>query len=284
VNTLPDAAAGGALLAFDTSTETLALALQHGGRAESLLAPGGAQASARLLPLAAELLARCGADWRALGGIAFGRGPGAFTGLRTSCAVAQGLAFGRGIPVWPIDSLAIVAEDARAQLDAADPAAAQHAIAAVVAMDARMGEVYVGAWRWDAEAAWRPAAEAALAEPSQLGRWFEAAWGDGAGGGAGGDAGGGAGRPVRRVLCGSALAVPALRERWPALPAGAIELASEHDRAAALLRLATQARAGGPGLPAAQALPLYLRDKVAQTSAERAAQRQADAAAGGAAA
>lgn len=260
----------GALLAFDTSTEILAVGLAHGPFRETAQVPGGAAASARLLPLAAELLARAGCDWSALDGVAFGAGPGAFTGLRTSCAVAQGLAFGRGVPVWPIDSLAIVAEDARAQLDAADPAAAAQPLGLLVAMDARMGEVYVGAWHWDATRGWQGAAPAGLTRPEDVGRWQEAAWSRPEGGTVAGGA-------LRRAVCGSALAVPALRHAGLAPPPGVHEVATERDRAGALLRLALHARVHAPGLAPEQALPLYLRDKVAQTVAERAAAREAAA-------
>lgn len=258
----------GALLAFDTSTETLAVALAHGAHRETEQIPGGAASSLRLLPLAAELLARASCDWSALDGVAFGAGPGAFTGLRTSCAVAQGLAFGRGVPVWPIDSLAIVAEDARAQLDAADPAAAARPLGVLVAMDARMGEVYVAAWHWDAARGWHGAAPAALSEPDSVGRWQDAAWSVPEGGAAAGGA-------FRRVVCGSALAVPALRRAGLTPPAGVQEIVAERDRAGALLRLALHAREHAPGLAPEQALPVYLRDKVAQTVAERAAAREA---------
>jgi tRNA threonylcarbamoyladenosine biosynthesis protein TsaB len=75
--------------------------------------------------------------------IGFGHGPGAFTGLRTSCAVAQGLAFGLGCPVLPIDSLLIVAEQARRQ-----QAPGADDLDVGVVMDARMGETYAARYRW----------------------------------------------------------------------------------------------------------------------------------------
>lgn len=234
------------LLAFDTATECLALALLAGdGRVLSRMEPGGAQASARMIPALQSLLREGGLTLSGLDAVAFGRGPGAFTGLRSSCAVAQGLALGVGKPVLPIDSLLIVAEDARCQR--ADPAAPAEIL---VAMDARMQEIYGAAYRWDG-ARWQT-----LAEPSLDGvdAW-RARW---------------QGRQAQ-VLAGSAVALHGLADAFP----GAAIVDREHDRAAALARLALAAWLDGRGLDAAQALPLYVRDKVAQTTSERMAQKQA---------
>jgi len=235
------------LIAFDTSTERMAVALQSPAGAALRNEPGGAAASATLLPQVARLLADAGMAHADLDFVAFGRGPGAFTGLRTACAVAQGLAFGIGRPVLSIDSLLIVAEDAHAQ------AGAPPTFDVGVAMDARMGEVYAAAYRFNGTA-W-----AVLREPALLG-------------------------------------LPALAEAWQGLAPDAVagsawaafgdRLAAptarvfiqEQDRAAALLRLALRAAAAGEGMDAAMALPLYLRDKVAQTTLEREAARAAAAA------
>ena len=129
------------LLAFDTSTEQLAIAVAGPAGERTLLLPGGAQASAALLPAVHRLLAEAGLRLQDLDAIAFGQGPGAFTGLRTSCAVAQGLGFGLDRPLLPLDSLLLVAEDARAQHPGDDDV--------VVVMDARMDEIYGGRYRWD---------------------------------------------------------------------------------------------------------------------------------------
>ena len=133
------------LLAFDTSTEALAVALQWPGGQRLWNGEGGAQASALLLPTVQQLLGEAGLQLVDVDAIAFGQGPGAFTGLRTACAVAQGLAFGADKPVLAIDSLLIVAEDARA--DQGFPPVLEVA----VAMDARMGELYAARYRWAAQ-------------------------------------------------------------------------------------------------------------------------------------
>ena len=230
------------LLAIDTSTEVLALALCAPGVERLLQLPGGAQASAALLPAVHRLLADAGLTLRKMQAVAFGTGPGAFTGLRTSCAVAQGLAFGLGCPVLPLDSLMLVADDARAQQPAADDI--------VVLMDARMGEAYAGRYRWR-ESRWQVLQRPALCTPAAL----PAFW-----------------APLPDALAGSALAVSALGLQLP--PDRAL-LPAEHSRPAALLRLARRAWADGAAVDAAAALPLYLRDKVALTTRERDAVRAA---------
>ena len=141
------------LLAFDTSTDTLSVAVGVGGLHAPPLAAhngvGGAAASAELIPLIQRLLAQAGWTLAGLDAIVLGRGPGAFTGLRTACAVAQGLAFAArpgGVPVLPLDTLWAVAEEARTALAAASQPLPRH-IAAV--LDARMDEVYVATYRLD---------------------------------------------------------------------------------------------------------------------------------------
>jgi tRNA threonylcarbamoyladenosine biosynthesis protein TsaB len=238
------------LLAFDTSTERLALALQAPGGPWCVDSAGGALSSSALLPQAQMLLARAGLHMADLGFIAFGRGPGAFTGLRTACAVAQGLAYGIGCPVVPIDSLLVVAEDARMQASADESIPFDIG----VAMDARMDEAYAAVYRWQ-RGAWQMLQPPALLTLPAL----NAAW---------------AGVAMHAVA-GSAWS--SFGERLPA--PGGVPVFAETQRAAALLRLASQAAAVGAGIDAADALPLYLRDKVAFTTQERDALRAANAAA-----
>lgn len=231
-----------ALLAFDTSTQAMAVALQAGGRTWLRNAEGGAAASATLLPLVCSLLAEAGTALERLDAIAFGRGPGAFTGLRTSCAVAQGLALGSGRPVLAIDSLQLVAEQARIRAGAGP-------LDLGVVMDARMGELYAARWHWDGSG-WQALHEPRLSSPQALAEaWAES--------------------PPRACTgSGRPLAQDVFRQRW-----GHGHWIDEgDDRAGALLQLAQQAWHEGRMQDAAEALPVYVRDKVALTTAERAAQ------------
>lgn len=237
------------LLALDTATEAVHLALVAGGQVRVRTVGGGAQASSTTLPAAQALLAEAGLTWAQLEAIAFGRGPGAFTGLRTACSLAQGLALAAGCPVISLDTLMAVAEDARQ----ADPAAWADGDTLWVAQDARMGELYVAAYRW-LGTHWQAATEPVL-WPLEAARerWL----GDLATG------------PLR--IAGNALLAHsavfdglATQRTWPqAAPEG-------H----ALATLASQAWARGERLDAALALPLYVRDKVAQTTAERLAAKR----------
>jgi len=231
------------LLALDSSTEELAVAVVAGELRWTRGVEGGAQASARMLPLALEGLAACGLGVRQLDAVAFGAGPGAFTGLRCACAVAQGLAFGARIPVIAVDSLMVVAEDARAALTHAGDVL-------WVAMDARMDEVYAACYRHD-RTRWRVIDAPALYTLEALAARWRA-------------------QPPHAV---AGSAVQAFAGRLPFGPA--ITRTSTDDRAAALLRLALQHHADGAWVDAAHAMPLYLRDKVALTTAERDAARAA---------
>jgi tRNA threonylcarbamoyladenosine biosynthesis protein TsaB len=232
------------MLAFDTSTERLSVGLSGPGGFLSLNAPGGAAASASLLPHIHALLKQSGQTMQQLDGVAFGRGPGAFTGLRTACAVAQGIGLALGLPLVPLDSLMIVAEDARRQCR---PLGDDCEIAVV--MDARMDEVYAGWYRWTGGGWQVLKAPGLYALPG-----LQEAWGQ---------------RPLE-IVAGSALA--AFGERLQ-VPAGVQRQPEETDRAGALLQLALQAARLGQAVDVAEALPLYLRDRVAQTTHERAAAR-----------
>ena len=210
------------LLAFDTSTEVMFIAVTDGYQTWQHTAAGGAQTSAALIPAIMDLLAQAHLKLTDLDAIVFGRGPGSFTGLRTACSVAQGLAFGAGgLLVLPLDTLLAVAEEARFSAGVTQV----HAI-----LDARMGEVYAARYGWD-DGAWQAQSDIQLVKPDQL--TIDAAY----------------------TVAGN----------MPSATVAALPTAL------AMLRLAPRMLAAGLGVPAEQALPLYIRDKVAQTTAERAA-------------
>ncbi len=226
------------LLALDTATEVMHLALVAGDAVHVRAEPGGARASLALLPALHALLAEAGVALAQVDAFAFGRGPGAFTGLRTACAVTQGLALGTGRPVLSLDTLMAVAESARLH------GAVAEGQALWAATDARMGEVYAARYRCDASVGWHTLEAPALYAPQALAARLAA-------------------EPV--PLAGSAAGVyaellqPVAQGLWPqAVPEGA-----------ALARLARAAWSRGERLDAAQAVPLYVRDKVALTTAER---------------
>lgn len=235
------------LLAFDTSTDLMTLAVQRaagasgpGGSVWQHTAPGGAQTSAHLIPAIQTLMAQAGLQFRDLSAIVFGNGPGSFTGLRTACSVAQGLAFGAGLPVLPVDTLLAVAEEARHQ-HAGD--LTQWQVTSL--LDARMDELYTASYAFDC-GVWTQTSVYSLRSPEHLacqagyalaGNVFE--------------------------IYGERL-LDATAPRLAALPT-----------ASALLRLAPALLAAGRAVPADQALPLYIRDKVAKTTQERATEKAA---------
>ena len=232
------------MLAFDTSTEVMAIAAAGPRGVVVRELPGGAAASAQLLPQIQAVLAEAGLAYADLAAIAFGCGPGAFTGLRTSCAVAQGLGFGLARPLLPLDSLLIVAEGCLAAAPAGSPASGAWV---AVAMDARMEEIY-GALYERKASGWHTVQAPAL---YTLAAWNAVLEENSA-----------------RVQCLAGSALNAFGARLHRPPA-ARELPTEVHRAGALMRLAQQAHAMGAAVDAAAALPLYLRDKVALTTAER---------------
>ena len=232
------------LLAFDTSTEILSVAVTDGERVWQHTGPGAAQASSTLIPAVLDLLAQAGLTLAGLDALVFGRGPGSFTGLRTACSVAQGLALGAKLPVLPLDTLLAVAEAARLQHR---PDASTLQLTAL--LDARMDEMYVQRFAW-AAGAWSALDACSLCRPEDLVLL-------------GSDA----------LLAGNVFGVYA--GRLPALPAA--QCLAALPTASAMLRLAPARLAAGQGVAAAAALPLYVRDKVALTTEERALAKAAAA-------
>ncbi len=249
------------LLAFDTSTDTLSIAVQRGvgGAVWQHNGPGGAQASSALIPAILQLMRQAGLEFKNLDAIAFGRGPGSFTGLRTACSVAQGLAYGAGasgIPVLPVDSLLAVAEQARFEREqATKPAegrAETQAIRVLAMLDARMDELYAQSFDFDG-AVWASSGPCRLYKPEDLAAAL-------------------AGADATTLLAGNVFAPYGAR-----LPAGPWPRLQALPCAQAMLRLAPHLLQAGLAVPADQALPLYIRDKVAKTTQERLLEKSATA-------
>lgn len=243
------------LLAIETSTDVLSLAVGDPACRAAFHGPGSAQSSATLLPAVQSLLGQVAWSLADLDAIVFARGPGAFTGLRTACAVAQGLAYGvrtaahpDGLPVLPVDTLLALAEAARERRAQAGACPA----VIVALLDARMDEVYVAVYRCGPQGlATDPLQAPRLCAPADLAGWLrqvlpaDVAASD-------------------VLLAGNVFEVYATAlqglpgERLHALPT-----------AEALLRLAPGLLSAGAAVPAREAMPLYVRDKVARTTAER---------------
>ena len=142
--------------AFETSTEWCSVALFCDGAIEAIERRAGNRHSEMALPMLDELLQRSNLSAGRLDAVAFGAGPGAFTGLRIACGIAQGLAAARGLPVMPVSSL-----EAMAQESGADRV--------VACIDARMGEVYYAALEREGEH-WREVIPAQCVAPRAAAR------------------------------------------------------------------------------------------------------------------
>jgi tRNA threonylcarbamoyladenosine biosynthesis protein TsaB len=230
------------LLALDTATEACSAALLIGSDVieRSEIAPR--RHAELILPMIESLLGEAGISRRQIDAIAVGRGPGAFTGVRLAISVAQGLALGLDVPVIPVSSLAALAQDAPTNIDAP--------ILAVI--DARMGEIYAGAFRRGADGL-----VVALGSESV--------------------------GPANRLLVPQIAAPRAqgwnvvgsgwlayrdtLSTQLPVAPAFAD--GERFPQARAIARLAAPQLAAGRGVAAEFALPVYLRDKVALTLEEQ---------------
>ena len=226
------------ILALDTATEACSAALLVDGaileRFE--VAPQG---HARLiLPMLESLLAEAGLVLGQLDALAFGRGPGSFTGVRIATGVVQGIAFGADLPVVPVSSLAAMAQSV------VDGEAAQRILCA---FDARMGQLYWGAYVAGADGLVTLQGEECVCNPDQLpavagGGWLAA----------------GSGWLTHGEIMAGVLADVLAGQRLQAMP-----------RARGVARLARQYLAEGKAVSAEEALPVYLRDQVAEKMQRR---------------
>ena len=245
-------------LAIETSTDMLSLAIAstQGDKSQvwAHTSQGGAKSSQLVLPEIVRLMEEAQIRFTDLTAVVFGKGPGSFTGLRTACSVAQGLAFGAGISVLPIDTLLAVAEDARYQSTQQIQHQTHHQQLEqlpeetqrfFVAMDARMDQVYTAAYEWRSD--WQCVQAPSVNSPENISVPTE--WKD-----------------LAFTTVGNTW--DAFAARWPA------ELSGQHmyamPTAQALLRLSPVAFGQGLAVQPEDALPLYIRDKVAQTTQERA--------------
>lgn len=218
------------LLAFETATRRLSVALWLDGELVERSADMPNSGSEVLLPWAHGLLAEAGITLKQLDGIAFGAGPGGFTGLRLACGVTQGLAWGLELPVAPVSTLQALAL-----------AAGEGDVWTV--LDARMNEVYAAAYRVAGDVVEELSAPV-CAPPAVL--------------------------PAPTFARGFAVgdgfaAYPELQERSGSL----VHRADQWPTATAVARIGARMLAAGGGVAAAEAQPIYVRDKVALTTAER---------------
>jgi len=152
------------LIALETSTEFCSVALRHAGAVTVRRVHAGQTHSERLLPMLAELLAEAGIAAGACEAIAFGAGPGSFTGLRIACSVAQGLAYGLDCPVIPVDTLRAMAEELR---QGQDQQSLPDGTQVLAALDARMQEVYWAVYAWQ-DGEWQEQVAPGLSRPADV--------------------------------------------------------------------------------------------------------------------
>jgi len=224
------------LLAIETATESCSVALWHRGQLieRSEIAPR--RHAELVLPMAESLLAEAGLSRRALDGIAVGRGPGAFTGVRLAISVAQGMALGLDVPVVPVSSLAALALDAPV-----------NGAAILATIDARMGEVYVGTFRRETGDGLVELSSEVVGPADQIVLPHASSW--------------------NVIGSGWETYREALRLRLSSAPVWSD--GARYPQASAIARLAVREFTAGHAVAPELALPVYLRDKVALTLAEQ---------------
>ncbi|MBU0688198.1 MAG: tRNA (adenosine(37)-N6)-threonylcarbamoyltransferase complex dimerization subunit type 1 TsaB [Gammaproteobacteria bacterium] len=220
------------LLAIETSTEYCSVALWQDGVVSARSERVGQKHSEVLMAMVDAVLKDAGCKIKEVDGIAFGKGPGSFTGVRIACGVAQGLAFGVDVNVVGVCTLQALAE-----------AAGKDKV--IAALDARMGELYLAAYQKQGDV-WQTVVAPCLCKAEEAPIIDGEGW----------------------FGCGSGFAVSEmLQQRYAAhmdgVDAQAVPLAE------AVVKLAAVEFKKGNAVDAALALPLYLRDKVALTTRER---------------
>ena len=219
------------ILALETAVDPGSIALWRDGTVIARMCPGDRPNSETLLPLAEATLHEIGFGFADVDAIALGMGPGSFTGLRVACGVAQGLAVARDLPLLGVSTLEAMALSSQARK-------------VVVALDARMGEVYHGVFVDGVLLG-----EISVCPPEDVPMPDETGF----------------------VACGNGLAAyPSLAERF--MPLADALLPEIVPTAESIVRLAAPRLLRGERIDPADAVPLYVRDKVAKTVAERLAE------------
>jgi tRNA threonylcarbamoyladenosine biosynthesis protein TsaB len=216
--------------AFETSTDWCSVALWRDGEVRAIERRAANRHSELALPMLQTLFSQSNTSFANLDAVAFGAGPGSFTGLRIACGLAQGIALARGCPVLGVSTLEAMAEESGAQR-------------VVACLDARMREVYYAAYQWDEsgqESGWREAMPARCVAPAKAAMPAGAGW----------------------LGCGNGFAAYGNLGLSSVRP-------EIHPSAAAVARLAAPRLARGGGVDASQAAPVYVREKVALTMAEQ---------------
>jgi tRNA threonylcarbamoyladenosine biosynthesis protein TsaB len=227
------------LLALDTASAQCSVALFDGASMALRAVATQREHALLLLPMVEELLREAGVGIASLDGIAFGRGPGSFTGLRVAASVAQGLALGADLPVLPVSDLRALALQAVRSAVPRLAVAGTRALRVACCMDARMSEVYAAAFEIPPGGLPADAAERVCAPAD-----FRPPW------------------PCELLIGpGFAAYAPALAR----LREGAWAILDDTEPCAdAIAELAAADFAAGGGLDASAALPTYLRDNVAR--------------------
>lgn len=225
------------IIAIDTATEACSAAFLVDGEMFSRYELAPRKHTERLLPMLDELLAESGCKLKDFDALAFGRGPGSFTGVRISAAAAQGIAFSAGLPVIPVSTLAAMAQRAFVETQAGT---------ALTAIDARMNEVYWAVYQKDCKGLAVPVVDEAVIPPEQVIV------------------------PVAENQVGVGTGWGTYSETLKARMGGQeIEtIAGFYPDAASICRLAEPLLESGQSFPAEQAIPVYLRDNVAKKRAK----------------
>jgi len=228
------------LLAIDTATEACSAALSINGETLGRYEVAPRRHAQLILPMVESLLAEAGVVLHDIEALAFGRGPGSFTGVRIASGVIQGIGFATELPVVPVSTLAALAQGAYRQFGCRDVAAA---------IDARMGEVYWGCYRIDETLLMQLDGEERVVPPEQVALPAEGSW-----------VGAGSGWAAYSEVLKGTLHAAVSTVHGELLP-NAFDIAT----------LAVNDFNQGRSVSAAEALPIYLRDKVAKKRGEQAA-------------